>query len=61
MKMKDKGVKKILHVGDVVEIDVMMAEQAGMIPILFDPHNLHPNEDVITVNKFTEILNHIQL
>ena len=58
-RMNKGKVEKIVHVGDSLELDVYMAQKVGMIPILFDPHELHPNKDVITITKFPELLKNI--
>ena len=58
-RMHKENINKVFHVGDSRELDVIMAEQVGMIPILFDPYNLHPNEDVITINDLFKIIDYI--
>lgn len=35
--------REIVHVGDRVDCDVVGARDAGMIPVLFDPHGKYPN------------------
>ena len=51
--------EKIIHIGDDVEMDVKMAQDIGMNPILFDPYMLYSIEDVITIRKLPEIMQYL--
>jgi len=55
-----KDPRKIIHVGDDLELDVKMAQKIGMIPVLLDPYNESSLDDVITIRKLPEILNYLQ-
>jgi HAD superfamily hydrolase (TIGR01549 family) len=59
-KMNTKHPEKIIHVGDDIYLDVHMAQKIGMTPILFDPLNMHPDEDFVTINEFSELLQYIK-
>ncbi len=51
--------EKVMHVGDDLFLDVQMAQEVGMTPILFDPYNLHEIEDVITIPDLSEVLQYL--
>jgi HAD superfamily hydrolase (TIGR01549 family) len=46
---------KVMHVGDFLGADVVGAQNAGLIPVLYDPSGFHPGENVITIQKLSEI------
>ncbi len=60
--LKELGIKdaqKVMHVGDCPFADVQGAQNAGLIPVLFDPLDLHSVEDVITLRKLSDILGYL--
>ncbi|NPD87916.1 MAG: HAD-IA family hydrolase [Asgard group archaeon] len=57
--MNANNPEKIVHVGDDLKMDVRMAQKVGMIPIFFNPYNLHEVEDVITITDLSEVLQHL--
>jgi HAD superfamily hydrolase (TIGR01549 family) len=50
---------KVMHVGDFLGIDVIGAQNAGLIPVLYDPLGFHPGENVITIQKLSEIFQYL--
>jgi HAD superfamily hydrolase (TIGR01549 family) len=50
---------KVMNVGDSLSADVMGAQNARLIPVLYDPFGFHPSENVITIQKLTEIFRYI--
>ncbi len=48
--------KKILHVGDDMDLDFNMAQKIGMIPILFDPYNKCSLNDIRVIRELPEVL-----
>lgn len=50
---------KVMHVGDSFLADVIGAQNAGLIPVLFDPLGFHTSENVITIQKVSEILTYL--
>jgi len=63
--MNVENPEKIIHVGDDLIMDVRMAGQIGMIPILFDPINEYTSHeydlrDVIVIKDLPEILKHLE-
>jgi FMN phosphatase YigB (HAD superfamily) len=45
-----------LYVGDNYWADVVGAQKAGVIPVLFDPHHLFPEADCLTVERIDDLL-----
>ena len=63
--MNVENPEKIVHVGDDPFMDVKMAQQVGMVPILLDPNNeFSPQEydlgDVIIIKELPEILQYLK-
>ena len=58
-RMKTENPESIIHVGDDLNLDARMAQKVGMKPIFFDPLELHNVDDIITVRKFSDILNYL--
>jgi HAD superfamily hydrolase (TIGR01549 family) len=58
-KMGVNEPEKVVHVGDDLHFDVQMAQEIGMIPILYDPRREHSIEDVITVYDLSEVLHYL--
>ncbi|MHA2007490.1 MAG: HAD family hydrolase [Promethearchaeota archaeon] len=56
-----KDPKKILHVGDDLDLDVKMAQKIGMIPVLFDPYNESSLDNVITITELPELLQYLEI
>ncbi len=50
---------KIIHVGDDLDLDVKMAQNIGMIPILFDPYEKYYLKDIKVIRKLPEVLNYL--
>jgi len=50
-----RDASKVMHVGDFLGADVIGAQNAGLIPVLYDPLGFHSGEDVITIQKLSEI------
>ena len=50
---------KVMHVGDFLLDDVIGAQNAGLIPVLYDPLGFHPSEKVITIQKLSEIFQYL--
>lgn len=65
MAMNIENPEKIVHVGDDLIMDVRMAGQIGMVPILLDPINEYPPHeydlrDVIVIKDLPEILKYLK-
>ncbi|MHA1223819.1 MAG: HAD family hydrolase [Candidatus Heimdallarchaeaceae archaeon] len=61
-RMKTDDPATIIHVGDDLNLGVRMAQKVGMIPIYFNPLELHETDDIITIRdlmKFYNISNRI--
>ena len=57
--LKELGVKesqRVMHVGDCVLSDVQGAQNAGLVPVLYDPLELHSVDDIITIRRLSDIL-----
>jgi HAD superfamily hydrolase (TIGR01549 family) len=51
---------KVIHVGDNLIADAMGAKNAGLIPILYDPHGFYKSDDnLIKIKALSEILNYL--
>ena len=50
---------KVIHIGDFFLADVIGAQNAGLVPVLFDPHGFHPDENVITIKKLSELIKYL--
>ena len=50
---------KVMHVGDFLGADVIGAQNAGLIPVLYDPLGFHPGENVITIKNLSEIFRYL--
>jgi len=50
---------KVINIGDSLLADVIGAQNAGLIPVLYDPLSFHPGENVITVQKLSEIFRYL--
>ena len=48
--------KKFLMIGDVLESDIVGANQFGIDAILYDPKNLYPDYNGIKINDLIQIL-----
>jgi FMN phosphatase YigB (HAD superfamily) len=49
----------VVHVGDSLFADVMGAQNAGLTPVLYDSLGFHPSEEVITIQRLSEILQYL--
>lgn len=61
--LKELGIEdaqQVMHVGDCVLMDVQGAQNAGLVPVLFDPLDLHSVENVIKIRKLSEILHYLK-
>jgi putative hydrolase of the HAD superfamily len=45
-----------LYVGDNYWADVIGAQQAGITPVLFDPHGLFPEADCLIIERIDDLL-----
>ena len=50
---------QVIHVGDSLLAEVMGAQNAGLIPVLYDQFGFHSGEQVITIRKLPEIFRHL--
>lgn len=50
---------KVMEIGDSFLADVRGAQNAGFIPVLYDPLGFHPGENVITIQKLSEIFRYL--
>lgn len=50
---------KVMNVGDFLLADVIGAQNAGLIPVLYDPLGFHPSENVITIQTLSEIFRYL--
>jgi HAD superfamily hydrolase (TIGR01549 family) len=48
-----------MHVGDSLKADVRGARNAGLIPIFFDPLDLHSSEDAIKIKALSGVLQYL--
>ena len=48
------------YVGDLYEVDVVGARNAGLIPILYDPFDLNPKTDCARIRSIDEIITLIE-
>jgi putative hydrolase of the HAD superfamily len=44
------------YVGDLYAVDVVGARNAGLLPILYDPFDLHPKADCVRIRSIDEML-----
>ncbi|MHA1729917.1 MAG: HAD family hydrolase [Promethearchaeota archaeon] len=51
-----KDGSKVMHVGDNRLADVIGAENAGLIPVLYDPNDFSSDKNIIKINNLSEIL-----
>ncbi|MBN1683583.1 HAD family hydrolase [Candidatus Bathyarchaeota archaeon] len=51
---------KVMIVGDSLLADVIGAQNAGLIPVLYDPLGFHSGENVITIQKLSEIFRYLK-
>jgi putative hydrolase of the HAD superfamily len=56
--IEDPG--EALHVGDSYIADVKGAQNAGLIPVLFDPLEFHSGGNVIKIKTLSDILQHLK-
>jgi putative hydrolase of the HAD superfamily len=49
-----------MHVGDSLKADVRGARNAGLIPVLFDPLDLHASENAIKIKTLLEVLQYLE-
>ena len=56
--IEDSG--KAVHVGDSYIADVEGAQNAGLIPVLFDPLDFHSGGNVIKIKALSDILQHLK-
>jgi len=54
-----RDASKVMHVGDFLGADVIGAQNAGLVPVLYDPLGFHPGEDAITIRKLSEIFRYL--
>jgi HAD superfamily hydrolase (TIGR01549 family) len=52
--------KRVIHVGDDMMMDVQGAQNAGLVPVLFDPRNLHSIDNVIKIRELPEIFQYLK-
>jgi len=50
----------VVHVGDSLFADVMGAQNAGLTPVLIDSLGFHPSEEVITIQRLSEIFQYLK-
>ena len=50
---------KVIHVGDSFLADVIGAKNAELVPVLYDPLGFHSCEDVIKIQKLSEIFRYL--
>jgi HAD superfamily hydrolase (TIGR01549 family) len=61
--LRELGVKNpadAIHVGDSPVVDVIGAQNAGLIPVLFDPLELYTTENVIKIKAVSDILHYLK-
>ncbi|MFX1562610.1 MAG: HAD family hydrolase [Promethearchaeota archaeon] len=61
--LKELGIaeaKNAMHVGDSVMMDVQGAQNAGLVPVLFDARDLHSVDNVIKIRKLPEIFQYLK-
>lgn len=44
------------YVGDLYSVDVIGAQSAGLIPVLYDPFHLYPEADCITICAISDLI-----
>jgi len=54
-----KNPRRAMHVGDSLKADVRGAGNAGLIPVLFDPLDLHFSENTIKIKALSEVLQYL--
>jgi HAD superfamily hydrolase (TIGR01509 family) len=47
--------QEAVYVGDLYSVDVVGARSAGLIPILYDPFELHPDADCVRIRSIEEL------
>ncbi len=60
--LKELGIKNVrnsVHVGDCVISDVHGGKNAGLIPVLYDPLELHSVEDVIVIRRLSDLIQYL--
>ncbi len=50
---------KVMEIGDSFLADVRGAQNAGLIPVLYDPLGFHSGENVFTIQKLSEIFRYL--
>lgn len=44
------------YVGDLYAVDVLGARQAGLLPVLYDPYRLSPDDDCVRIGSLGDLL-----
>jgi len=52
--------KRVIHVGDSVMMDVQGAQNAALVPVLFDPRDLHSIDSGIKIRELSEIFQYLK-
>jgi len=54
-----RDASRVMNVGDSLLADVMGTQDAGLVPVLYDPLGFHPGEDIITIRRLSEIFRYL--
>jgi len=61
LKHAGLAAKEVAYVGDNYFADVVGARRAGLYPVLYDPKNIFPEADCITIRSFDELKSVIEV
>ncbi|UCD44309.1 MAG: HAD family hydrolase [Candidatus Bathyarchaeota archaeon] len=50
---------EVINIGDSLLADVIGAQNAGLIPVLYDQFGFHSGEDILTIQKLSEIFRYL--
>jgi len=60
LKRANLTAQDVAYVGDNYFADIIGARRAGLLPVLYDPNNIFPEADCITIKSFDELISAIK-
>ena len=55
LKRADLNAREVAYVGDNYFADIVGSRRAGLTPVLYDPNNIFPEADCITIRSFDQL------
>ena len=55
LKRANLSASEVAYVGDNYFADIVGARRAGLTPVLYDPNNIFPEADCITITSFDQL------